>query len=535
MPETASNLNVLWSVSDESIISVDSEGIVTGLAEGKAAVTATTEDGGFSASADVYVCSAPANDWTAIGIDNDLHLRFRGHFEGCGHTVYGMYLNEPGNDYRGLFGWLWGTVSNLGVERNFVCCSYFPAGVAAFAGVPSSSKDKTSITNCYNTGNICALKRNAGGVAATSQDGILIGCYNTGDITSAEGYVGGVVAATITGVGMVKDCYNSGSILSLSGPYAGGVMDLAKNPVINCYNIGNIEAKASKYVGGIAGFSQKTMIHNCCNLADVSADNQVGGITGYAQSVDISYCRNSGQVSCDGVASEGFGYVGGIAGFISGMFSGSNASYCWNGGDVSGTSVVGGIVGYLQGNYFGYDNLLHDCYNAGSVMGNTVVGGAAGKVDQQITHCYNVGAVTGEDQAGALAMYKSDIGSAAECYYLDGCCEQGDEYALPLTDEKLRAAENYAGFDFEAVWTMEGDPSYPYAELVANIHVGNNLNGDYDCNGIVNAQDVILTLRAAMELITPSEQSLLNADMDGDGRLTAADALTILRIAMNLL
>lgn len=60
-------------------------------------------------------------------------------------------------------------------------------------------------------------------------------------------------------------------------------------------------------------------------------------------------------------------------------------------------------------------------------------------------------------------------------------------------------------------------------------------SGDYDCSGIVNVQDAILTLRAAMELITPSEQSFINADMDENELLTVTDAIAVLRVAMGLI
>ena len=61
-----------------------------------------------------------------------------------------------------------------------------------------------------------------------------------------------------------------------------------------------------------------------------------------------------------------------------------------------------------------------------------------------------------------------------------------------------------------------------------------SLPGDYDCNGIVDVTDAVLTLRAAVNLITPSDQSLLNADMDGDGILTVSDAVLVMRAALNV-
>lgn len=55
LPVDASNKAVSWNSSTPAIATVDSEGKVTGVAEGTATITATTEDGGFSATCQVTV------------------------------------------------------------------------------------------------------------------------------------------------------------------------------------------------------------------------------------------------------------------------------------------------------------------------------------------------------------------------------------------------------------------------------------------------------------------------------------------------
>ncbi len=54
-PYGAINQNVSWSSSDTSIAKVSSTGLVTGVAEGTATITVTTEDGGFTAQSTVTV------------------------------------------------------------------------------------------------------------------------------------------------------------------------------------------------------------------------------------------------------------------------------------------------------------------------------------------------------------------------------------------------------------------------------------------------------------------------------------------------
>ncbi len=54
-PADATNQNVSWASSDEDVVTVDEEGVVTAVGEGQAVITVTTEDGGFEAECNVYV------------------------------------------------------------------------------------------------------------------------------------------------------------------------------------------------------------------------------------------------------------------------------------------------------------------------------------------------------------------------------------------------------------------------------------------------------------------------------------------------
>lgn len=49
-PLTDVNTSVLWSSSDTDVVTVDSEGLVTAVADGTATVTVTTKDGSFTDS-----------------------------------------------------------------------------------------------------------------------------------------------------------------------------------------------------------------------------------------------------------------------------------------------------------------------------------------------------------------------------------------------------------------------------------------------------------------------------------------------------
>ncbi|MBO0594028.1 Ig-like domain-containing protein, partial [Cellulophaga sp. E16_2] len=57
-PANATNQNVTWSSSDDTIASVSATGVVTGNAIGAATITVTTEDGGFTATSTITVQAA---------------------------------------------------------------------------------------------------------------------------------------------------------------------------------------------------------------------------------------------------------------------------------------------------------------------------------------------------------------------------------------------------------------------------------------------------------------------------------------------
>ncbi len=61
VPAECNNTNILWSSNNESVATVDENGVVTAVSVGTAIITATTEDGGFSAECVVTVTPADFN------------------------------------------------------------------------------------------------------------------------------------------------------------------------------------------------------------------------------------------------------------------------------------------------------------------------------------------------------------------------------------------------------------------------------------------------------------------------------------------
>ena len=79
-PQDATNKNVIWSTSDNSIVSVTSAGVVEGVAEGSATITVTTFDGARTAT-----CSVVVTDSQSGGGDDDIYV--------CGTINYEAFVS----------------------------------------------------------------------------------------------------------------------------------------------------------------------------------------------------------------------------------------------------------------------------------------------------------------------------------------------------------------------------------------------------------------------------------------------------------
>ena len=87
LPSNATNINVTWSSSDESIATVDAYGVVTAVSAGTALITVTTVDGGFVASCIVTVTAQPISV-TGVSLNKPSATIIVGRTEPLTATVY---------------------------------------------------------------------------------------------------------------------------------------------------------------------------------------------------------------------------------------------------------------------------------------------------------------------------------------------------------------------------------------------------------------------------------------------------------------
>lgn len=118
LPATATNKNVTWKSSNDTIATVDAGGVVTGVAVGgPVTITVKTADGGFEATCQVTVVAAPTTTTVTFGsaIPSVAASSLMFSFEKAGLTLQNgvVYLSLPGIDGKSNANWSVDTSVNM--------------------------------------------------------------------------------------------------------------------------------------------------------------------------------------------------------------------------------------------------------------------------------------------------------------------------------------------------------------------------------------------------------------------------------------
>ena len=193
--------------------------------------------------ADTQICAELTEDidlsgeeWTPIGIGQSVYWGIRsysGIFDGKGHTIKNLSIDNSSANFVGLFGYVYGgTIRNLTVSGSV-------KGTGHTGGIAGGA-DGGTFENCAN---LCVVQ-------SDSTEG---------------GTTGGIIGFAPFGETLiVRDCYNVGSI---TGRHAGGIIGLCNNmaeTISNCYNAGTVTGTAN--AGAIIGSYSSDKISNCYYL-----------------------------------------------------------------------------------------------------------------------------------------------------------------------------------------------------------------------------------------------------------------------------
>ncbi len=141
--------------------------------------------------------------WTPIG-GSSLAKSFKGTFDGNGHTVKGLYIDNSSATYQGFFGYV-------------------------------SEAEISNLTVCGHV----AAKQYVGGIMAyMGTNSVVDRCVNNAEVEASGNYVGGI-AATGMATANLTNSYNTGSVKG--NKYCAGLLGNAVPKVSNCFSIGEIE------------------------------------------------------------------------------------------------------------------------------------------------------------------------------------------------------------------------------------------------------------------------------------------------------
>ena len=196
------------------------------------------------------------SNWTPIGTYDHYYNRYTGTFDGGGHTITGLTINQSGTDHVGLFGCIGGrgTVKNLTLENVNIIGHDNVGGV-----VGSTDYDSSTVTGCTVSGTVSG-NSNVGGVVGYHYASTVSGCTASGDVTGMGNNVGGVVGYNNSSV---TACYHaSGSVSGAN--FVGGVVGFTNHRVTACYNASGDVMGTGDRVGGVAGYNDMGATITAC-------------------------------------------------------------------------------------------------------------------------------------------------------------------------------------------------------------------------------------------------------------------------------
>ncbi|HML75411.1 MAG TPA: hypothetical protein PKB02_13050, partial [Anaerohalosphaeraceae bacterium] len=221
---------------------------------------------------------------------------FRGTFDGRGHSIMNLTINNYNGDYVGLFGGNGGTIKNLTLTHAMVRGDWY-AGLLV-------GDNWGTISHCFVYGSIDADEL-VGGIAAVNT-GVIERCYANCDVygtdtcgvaigqnygqiylCSAKGSVGGIweiggLVGENLEWGSIRDCYSMALVACRQGGSpskgAGGLVGNNNGGTISgCYSAGKVISETVfASLGGLIGSSSGESIGAC--FWDVQASGQTSGV-----------------------------------------------------------------------------------------------------------------------------------------------------------------------------------------------------------------------------------------------------------------
>jgi hypothetical protein len=265
--------------------------------------------------------------------------------------------------------------------------------------------------------------------------------------------------------------------------------------ISNCISKGKVEGGLA--VGGFVGYNvspnKNSIISNCYNRSKVKGNKVLGGFCGTNYNGYISKCYNQGNITCikrdDDYTSI---YIGGFCG--SNVFHktkyGANIENCYNTGDIHCltdiASLIGGFCGINIAKSSGQHLSISNCYSVGIINGNDL---------------YHFGGFCGNQEGTGYYLIK-------ECYWdVQTSKIETSDGGIGLSTSELKNKDNYQGWDFNTIWSIDPNINngYPYLKDTAVVKIEKQPK--------IAMNKIILYPNPATEKITVSSNLLIGKEI----------------------
>ena len=195
-------------------------------------------DGKNTSKARMYadVDMTGVTDYYPIGTETKLYV---GEFDGQGHVISNLVINNGGYDYQGLFG----RIGNGADIKNLVLDNTCSITANAFAGVIGGTNGSGTIhiTNVGNEGTVTGAAQNICGIIGVDMGGsatmFITNCYVTGAIKGAR--ESATICGWSNGSSVVENCYSIASLEGNDNTFTRGGAS-----IVNCYEINTVGTQA---------------------------------------------------------------------------------------------------------------------------------------------------------------------------------------------------------------------------------------------------------------------------------------------------
>ena len=318
-------------------------------------------------------------------------------FDGAGHTISNLNINQPFSSRLGLFGYAYGNnISNLGLLNVTIIGKNDVGGLVGYSS--------GTISNSYSSGAVSGSSY-VGGLVGNNNGGTISNSYSSGSVSGSSN-VGGLVGSNYGTLNNSHYNIDSVAINNVTGTYVtqGGLynaqyQDWSSNSMM--LNIANYASLAG------SGISNNYLISSVQGMKDLLgfADNPAYTFS-LTNNIDLSAAHNL-YIPYLAASFDGAGYTIsnlninqpfssrlGLFGYTNGNSAISNLGLL--NVTVSGNNYVGGLVGE---NY----SIINNSYSSGSISGLSYVGGLVGDNNSSIRNSYSSSAVSGLSYVGGLA------------------------------------------------------------------------------------------------------------------------------------